>query len=225
MTFYKRVYASSAGPPAKRTRYAAKQSITAQLTQLKRKISRFKPEVKNQPINIVISNVGTGVGSISLLSGIAQGVDYNNRLGSKIHPVHLDINVSLTSGYSTNPNDLYGCYLVKDNMSAGALPVIAATKDAIMQGFAPETAQVQPLTLDRFTIMREWLINGASMTQGNQPSLVRWRVPLSGLTEFTDTTNAVTGAQRNAYYIVVLTDDTAGTVDFAVDGYFRFSDA
>lgn len=229
MPFYRlRDGPSFVGPAYKRQRGVyQKPTFKRELTQLKRKVARFKPEVKQSVIASSIANVPVATGGITYISGVAQGVDDINRLGNKIRPTMLEVVVSMTStnGELTNAfNSNYGVYIVKDTMSAGAVPAISGTSNAIFQTFSPRFALQTPESRNRFKVLRQWDMTAPELITGNVISLRKWRIPLTGTTDYIDTTSAVTGAQHNAYYMVVLSTDAAETVDFSINGFFHFTD-
>lgn len=225
MVFYRlRSGAPMPERPAKRYR-PTKSTVAQQLVQLKRKVQRFTPETKRVNISQSAANVTVAAGAIIFVSGVAQGVDSSDRLGSKVHAHMLELNVAITSAAVAATSNLnYAAYLVKDSMSAGALPTISGA-GGIFQAFNPIAGLVQPIVRDRFKVLRQWDINASSLFAGSQSSLMKWRVPLTGLTEYITTVNNVNSAQKNAYYVVFLSNDIADTVDFSVNGFFHFTDA
>lgn len=230
MAFYRlRSGAPAPGISYKKRRWTpTKTSVNQQLTQLKRKVARFTPETKMIQIGQSLPNVADTTGGILYISGIAQGADFDDRLGSKVHAVMMELNVSVTSTNSdvgTGLNEMFSLYLIKDAMGTGSLPAIAGTQNAVMASLSPLAGFVSPLNRDRFKILRQWDTSAALLSNGTDLSVQKWRVPLSGLTEFTDTTASITGAQKNAYYLVALTNAPSDVVDFSVNGFFHYQDA
>lgn len=228
MVFYRlRSGAPPAGRPFKRFK-TSKASVSSRLTQLKRQVAQFKPETKMIAVSQGIANVTDTAGAIIYVSGIAQGTDFDDRLGSKVRAQFMELNVALTSVVAdtgAEPSTLYAVYLVKDMMSNGSLPSISGAAGSIFQAFSPIGGYVVPTNRDRFKVLRQWDLSAADFSSANVKSMVKWRVPLSGLTEYIDTTAAVTGAQKNAYYVVALSNQTTDLVDFNVNGFFHYTDA
>jgi len=223
---------SGAPPPGssykKRCFTPSKTSVNQQLTQLKRKVARFTPETKLIQIGQSMPNVADTAGAIIYISGVAQGTDFDDRLGSKVRAVMFELNVAITStaiDIGGDPADMTSVYLVKDVLGTGALPSISGTQNSVMASFSPLAAFVNPLTRDRFKILRQWDVSAATITTGNTLSLMKWRVPVSGLTEYTDTTVNVSGSHKNAYYVIALTNMAADAFDVSVNGFFHFQDA
>lgn len=222
--FTKRVYADAGNSGPKRFK-ATPASTQQQLMQLKRKVARIAPEKKVNVISQSVSNVDDATGGIAYISGLAQGVDFVNRVGERVYYDHLELNVAVTSGASSNFTALYAAYLVKDVMSTGAFPSIAGTPQSIFASTSPIGGHINPLMRDRFKVLRRWDFNGVAIISGNTPAMQRWSVSLSGPSEFLDTTSAVTAAGKNSYYVVILSNDSADVIDFNINGQMIFTDA
>lgn len=212
------------GPPAKRY----KKSLDARVTQLKRQVAMFKPEEKHCPISFAATNVTDTAGSITILSGVPQGSDYDDRLGAKVRPTNIDLNIHLTSpiaDITVESGVLYGCYLVKDSQGNGGAPVISGSSTSIFQAFSPVGAHVVGNNRSRFKVLRQWDISASEIYHGTMSPMVKWRVPLSGVTEYIGTGATDTSAGKNAYYLVILSNHTTDLVDFTVNGFYSFTDA
>lgn len=225
MVYYtKRVYADAGNSCPKRFK-ATPASTQKQLALLKRKVARIAPEKKFCIISQSILNVDDAAGGIAYISGLAEGVDYLNRVGQRVYFDHLELNVAVTGGASSGSTSLYAAYFIKDTLSTGALPSIAGTSQSIMASFSPIGGFINPLMKERFKLLRKWDFNGLMLNSGDHPSMQRWSVDLTGPSEYIDTTAAVTGASKNAYYVVCLSNDATDAIDFNCNGQMTFTDS
>lgn len=216
----KRVYVSKGGDyPQKKQR--------VELAKLKRQVARLKPELKIFPSALAFTNV-PAAGSIGYVSAIVQGSNETDRDGNQIRPQWADIIIQCTSGLP-GPNVAsqylnYAAYFIKDSQSSGVIPTISGTAQSIFVGATPYTGLVQYNTKDRFKVLKEWHWNNNQLHNGTQPCLVRSRVRLGGVTDYHDTTAGQASAGKNAYYIVILTSDANGVVDFDSFVHFAYTD-
>lgn len=214
----KRLFASRpfAGTQAKKQR--------VEITKLKRQVARLKPELKICPVAISFTNL-PNTGAVGYLSGVAQGSNETERDGNQIRPQYIDVKIQLTSNLPTQTATtapyLYSAYIIKDMQSSGTVPTVSGTVNSMFVGNGPYTAFIQYNTRDRFKILKEFHWNNAGLNNGAQPSMKSARVRLSGVTDFHDTTAAQASAGKNAYYLVMLTNDPAALVDF--DAFIQFA--
>jgi len=227
MVGFKRRYPTRYGGPSKSTKtsYSSSLSMAKQLASIKRRVSMYKPEVKALHTTASISNVAPGAGALQLLTGLDQGTDNGNRLGSTVRPKYMELNLIISDSLGSSSLDNFAFYLVKDSTSSGAAPAISGAANAIFSGFGPITGLVQPNTRDRFKVLREYHFNAAEITLGTKCTFLKWRVPMSGLIEYVGTTSAQASAQKNHMYFVVLSDDTAAVLDVQLGWTFSFTDA
>jgi len=211
----------------RRSSATAQLSTEARLLKLQRKVNALDPELKCSQASGSLSNVSDTTGSILYLSGIAAGTTVQERVGEKIHVKQLNLNVKLVSDATTTITStaVYGVYLIKDVLSNGVVPTISGGAQAIFLNPGPTQAMINPSTKDRFKIIRKFVYGGGMAASGSQNPLVSFKVKLNHAMDFQDNSAAQTGAGKNSYYLVILTDDTADQVDFATFREILFTDA
>lgn len=211
----------------RRSSATGKASTEARLLKLTKKVNALDPELKCYQAAGAFTNVDDATGQINYLTAIAQGTTIQERIGDKIQIKELFINVKLLAGAvaSAASTALYGVYLIRDMQSSGVLPVVSGTAQSIFAFPGPVQAVINPVTKDRFKIVRKFVFGGGMAAGGNQLPLCTFKVKLNHVIDWHDGTTAITGAGKNAYYLVLLSDDTNDTVDFATYLEIRFTDA
>jgi len=217
--------------PAKRLRgtrrvfVPKRNTAKKQLLLMKRKINSMSPELKLRPVQIDATNVTTS-GNLQFLTAIPQGTNETERLGNKIRLRGMEINAQVVAGNATGANTkyTYSMFLVRDSQSAGAAPVVSGTAQAIFPSAGPLTPQVQYNTRDRFKIILQHNWDAHRLATGNQNNNVQFKLKFDQTVEYHDTSAAVASAGKNSYYIVFLTDDVGGTVDFSVFTNILYTD-
>jgi len=218
----KRVTYGNKRGPAKRAKTTA--ALSQRVSRLQRQVALLKPEVKIKYSQGSITNLTTA-GSITLLSGIAQGVTAVTRIGDTIRPTRLKLNVKCTAGNDAS-SSLQGFYyaIVKDKETSGTQPVQTGTVNAIFEGSGPLDAFVQDEVKDKYYVMRMVQHSFNELALGTFPNVVSFDIPLSGVTTYRDTTDVIGSCGKNHYFLVVGTDTSANTADFAFSWQFMFSD-
>lgn len=202
------------------------ETLDQRLNKLARKVNAIKPELKSFQAASAFTNVDDATGQIVYLSGIVQGGDVNARIGDKITAKSIQVNVKIISGNSATITSLfnYGVYLVRDSQSSGVIPVVSGTAQAIFDNPGPLQAIVNDNTKDRFKIVKKWLFSAGMLASGSCQSQKTLYAKLNHTMFYHDGTTAITGAGKNAYYLVCLSDDTTDTVDMAMFTEIRFTD-
>lgn len=205
---------------------ASKASVSKQLATLKRKVNQLNPETKTFQAATSFTNVDDAVGQIVYLSGITIGADVNTRLGEKISVKNISVRFKITSGNSatiTNAS-LYGVYLICDNQSSGVVPVVSGSSQSIFVNPGPLQSDVNVYTKDRFKILRRWIYSAGMLAGGNQSVMQTFNVKRNHPSQYHDGTAAQSGAGKNSYYLVCMTDDTADTIDLAIWTQILYTD-
>jgi len=224
MVYYRlREGAPAYGRPAKRFK-ATSQTVDKQLIALKRKVKQFEPEVKMIGINQSMTNVQGGVGDVLYISGIVQGTNYSERLGHQVRPVYMELNLTV-SGLTASSVEPISVYLIKDKQSDGTVPDLSGASNSVFFGNTPISGVRNPLTRDRFTVLRQWDFTAVMINSGNMCNLMKWRIPLTGVTEYIGTSAAQTSSQKNQYYLMCSSSETANTLDVTCFGILKYTDA
>lgn len=213
--------------PLKKQRTGGHPTLQGKVNRLQRVVNALRPELKVVAETDVFTNVPAAAGTIIYLTAIGQGSDIVNRIGDRISIKEIELNCELTGGTPAQPGGNltnFGVYLIKDMESNGVIPVVSGTAQSIFSAAGTLQAMVQPSTRERFKIVRQWCHNTAELQGGNTPNHWKWVVPCSGQTFYHDTTANQTGAGKNAYYLVCLSEDLGDTVDFAIFSQVRFTD-
>lgn len=212
---------------ARRRRSSALAGSTEQrLTKLIRKVNALDPELKTFQASTSFTNVDDAAGQIVYVSGIAQGVDTYRRIGDKVSIKGIDINIKVTGGNLATAGNLalYGVYLIKDLQSSGVVPVVSGTDQSIFTNPGPTQAMVNFSTKDRFKILKKWVFGSGMLAGGNTLPIHSFKYKCNAVSTYHDATTAISGAGKNAYYLVVLSDDATDTVDMAMFTEIRFTD-
>ncbi len=188
---------------------------------------------------------GTGLTTLSatskvlstLPSRVQNGTNFSQRIGRTIRQWFLSVQVQ---AWHTNDNadvtngSLQSCsmtfWLVLDRQPNGVAPVPA---DIFTQGLG-DTAQLVYAAMDRFTILKSWMVPIAiagtpSFSYGTGMSCFQDVVDLHGLkTTYSDVTDDMAALSSNAIYMVVgssvYTVATPGTQKFQIRYNLTFTD-
>jgi len=220
--FTKRVYTPSYTP---NKRYkAATASTQKQLAQLKRKVNQLKPEVKCTFITGQNANVAQSVGNIQYLSGIAQGVTKQSRLGDQIRLTRMQFRIQAVDVLESSVGNFTNRILiVRDKAATGVIPTIAGASNSILTSASP-LAQQLPNTLDRYVIVKDFTYNGSQVIQGTLPGQFWFDMKCNIVLDYLDTGSAIGSAGSNSFFVVVLTDATAATQDWNFVANLYFTD-
>lgn len=164
-------------------------------------------------------------GSITLISGVATGTDYTNRIGRKILVNSIYVRgVVFTVGSNTN-NSLARLMLVYDKQPTGALPVMTDILNS-----STSVDQLNPNNRDRFAIIMDKQFGlGANVNAvyANTPNIF----PIKKFKKcnleivFDGTTSGIASISTGAIYGVVIGNQTATTgPDFDISYRIRFTD-
>lgn len=211
----------------KRARSGKKSApLKAQVSRLKRQVAALKPEVKISYQTSTQSNI-TNVGAVVPLSLIAEGLTDELRLGDTIKPVRLNLKVQVTGGLTVaaGNTDVFKFMIIRDKRSNGVVPSIAGASTSVLEAFTPRDAMICHQGQTRFKSLREYEVSSYQISAGTMSPLVDLSIPLSGTTTYIDQTAGQGGAGDNHYYLLLLTDATSNTVDFAISWQFLFTDA
>ena len=146
-------------------------------------------------------------GSVTLLNGIAQGTDYNTRIGRKFTMKTLYCRMSLQPGATAANIALARFIVVYDRQSNGAAPLITDVLTAI------NDSSLNNLTnRDRFVIITDKVYKvglSTSMESGRQV----WKKYLKCNLEVTNggTGATIASIQTGSLYLLTMGDKAAGT--------------
>lgn len=197
-----------------RSRTRSRVPLKTEVMRLKKQMSvRPRPELKVLQGTLTFSDVNDAAGSIAHLSAIPQGSELDDRVGDRINVSKINMMFTVTGGSTNTATLLYSFFLVKDLESSGVVPVISGTVQSIFSSFNPTAAFTLGATKERFKILARCDFGGAVLLNGNSIDLQKRFVKTKSLTTYHDTSASQTGAGKNQYYVVMLSNDTADTVD------------
>jgi Satellite tobacco necrosis virus coat protein. len=181
----------------------------------------------------------SATGTVTLLNGVAQGSDLNNRIGRQVNHKQLQLNCAVSSGL-TNTLPLCGFWaVVMDTDEAGALPAFGDIFDTA-NGLADFAFALRNTfnQKERFIIlkMEEFVLNPTSAE-----CALSWReyIPLDKSTKlkprnkigvYDGTTSAVADVGKNALYFVSCKSNNAAfgsaqTGSIIMNAKYQFTDA
>lgn len=183
---------------------------------------------------IVAGDPSTVTGAIVLLNGIAQGTDYNARIGRmgfwKTITMRLKFGPANEVNYGVPLAQFVRVLLVVDAQPNG----VVMTAAQLLQ--TPSTQAMANLdNRNRFTILMDKLIkidpltSGATPTAGYRgPALVKVYKKMSLTTTYSQTTATIGSIASNALYLVLLGDNASTSTATSIACYgsirLRFTD-
>lgn len=224
----KRTYGGSSSGYSRRPFKRARTdgTLSAKFKSLQRKVALLSPETKYFRGTVAQSNVAS-TGTVSWMSAILAGTGQSNRIGEKIRVtgIKLRCQYGQFKTVSSTPA-MYYFAMIKDSESSGAIPTLSGATTSIFSGTAP-TAGVAVLdtSKDRFQVVRSILVDSNQLYAGASPgSTWDWKVKCNSVMTFQSSGGTVADASKNHLYFVIMTDDTAGTLDVACDFEISYID-
>lgn len=180
------------------------------------KIPRFlMPESKVCDISVAPSVSITTTGLLTLLNALAQGTDYQQRIGRQVNwqSIQLIIRIDLPETIANQRPTSVRLNLVWDRQPNGATPLTSDIYREVDSGGTPAVRSISPLNLNnrkRFKILWDWKEN---FGQGsNQSAYFDMYRKLKGVTIFNGTLTAtITVIDYGALYLFYQSDE--GTTD------------
>jgi hypothetical protein len=189
------------------------------LVKLQRQVRALKPELKCFQLPFTFSNQAAGA-AIFYASAIAQGSDVFNRLGDKISQKKVYWQCGMNQAVGTSVTD-WRLFLIRDLESNGVVPTVSGAVQAIFTSSDPDNAVIQNNTKERFKIMSVFDWHDPTVALGGERSGIRHAWVRTGTeSRYHDATANQTGAGKNAYYVVVMTNTASVTTD--LDGVLEF---
>jgi len=224
MMYSKRTYGGPLTRSAKRYKTRVSQSDHAKLLRLQRTVAALKPETKWFQLSTAANNVVAATGQIALISGIAQGITENTRVGDSIRAGWLDVRCFMqqqptTSGYVMRVD------IVKDKQNDQGFPVVSGA-GGVLTNVDP-TVSFQNRVLDeRFKILHtfyfhsnEWGFAGTG-AGAQQNCRLKLDMPMT----FSGTGATVGSASKNALFAVFTTNDSSNVSDVDLSTELSFTD-
>lgn len=201
-------YASDAWSLAKRT--------ATGLNEI-RKLINIETKVLD---TIKTSTVVNTTGSIICVSEIAQGLDFNNRVGDSIKIQHIECRVRLYQNTGATETTMRAvCFRDLDGYGTAV-----ATSD-FFETVGVVSAPLSPykwLNRDRFSILYDELVTFNST--GNQVEEIVLSMPHAGHVKYLGTTAAAASDGKGSIYWVFLSDEATNTPSYALYSRITFTD-
>jgi len=220
----KRVYGGGA-PSSRPLKKSKGGNDHAKLLRLQRQVALLRPEIKYIPGSDAAANVTVAAGYISFLTGISQGVNVAQRVGDTVRASSFRLrcsqdNLTLIGHVSF--------FLIKAIDLNGALPAIST----VMSSFDPKTAQINQNVKDKYKLLARYDLasraSAAGATAGGNVRdcySVEKSVMYNNVVTYSATTAAVASASKNHLFCIVLSSDTADTVDITLSWELGYTDA
>jgi len=198
-------------------------SLLAQVKALQRFVGTLKPEIKYLDVDIAAVNV-TGAGAVVSLVPVSQGDTVSTRTGNSINVVSINLRATILS-FSTTTRFHYRVLVVQDKQQIG--DTLPTASDIISDGVVASASPLDMLpniaNLDRFNILYASPLKQALMMNSNfVDTTYTFSKKVNIKTSFNGT--AGTDIQKNGLYVVYLTEDSGGILDFTGVSRIGFTD-
>lgn len=144
-------------------------------------------------------------GSVTLISSIAQGDDFNDRSGSQLACRSLELRMHADRGTG---NSAYRMLVVVDKQTNGALATVVEILQAIPSSPFATTAFPNQNTLKRFTIVSDRLF--MAERDNDEAKAYRWRVKLTHKIRYSGNGGLIGDIVGGSVLLVAISDQGAG---------------
>jgi hypothetical protein len=159
-------------------------------------------------------------GSVLCVSEIAQGLDYNNRVGDSIKIQHFECRVRLYQNTGATETTMrVVCF--RDLDGYGTSPTTADFFETVGVVSAP-LSPYKWLNRDRFSVLYDELI--CFNSTGGQTEEIVFSMPHSGHVKYLGTTAAAASDGKGSVYWAVLSDEATNTPSYALYSRILFTD-
>ncbi len=193
-------YASDAWSLAKRTAYGLNEI---------RKLINIETKVLQTSNTGAIDNAGT----VSTISSIAQGLDYNNRVGDSIKLQRIEFRFRALMG-TTGTKTTLRVMLVRDLDGYGTKPGVSDILESV-DVLSPK----KYLNADRFSVLVDETLSLSSVSNTNTAD--SFVLPHEGHIKYLGTTAADASNGKGTLYILWLSNESSGTNSPTVYFYTR----
>lgn len=194
-------------------------TLLQQVRSLQKAVASLRPELKLTDISISLVNVTTA-GSVTHITGIAQGDDTNGRTGNSISVKNIGLKGIIDEASMTNTGYYRYAFVVDKQQIADTSPGVAD----IFTG-NPLTLFPTAASRDRFTILYlSPIISGTAAKSGNRLQAGYVQYDWSGNINVAYNGTATSDIQKNGIYFVFLSSDASNTVDFTATCRLQYTD-
>lgn len=179
---------------------------------LARRVARLEKRAKAQELkthDISASTTYSSTGTVSYLSGIAQGDQSINREGLKINAIKLYGRARIIGNTTSSSAQIIRIIIFRDKDCNGALPTITGS-DGLLEVASPDSLFSHE-TRNRFRIMfdRTWTVGSDGSDGLDQKSVrINAALPRKGLTcYYSGTGSAIADADANGLFMLIIVAD------------------
>lgn len=163
----------------------------------------------------------TTSGTLTSITSVVQGLDYNERVGTSIKLQNIEVNARIFMNTSSS-NSVYRFLIIRDLDGYGTLPTIASVlDDGIGTSLAP-LALKNFLNRKRFSILFDEM--GTLSPQGERGVYISARIPHEGHVLYLGTTAAAASDGKGTIYVLALSDETTNAPVLAFQSRVTFTD-
>lgn len=194
-------------------------TLKQQVKSLQKVVRALAPELKVVDVSTSISNL-TNAGTVIHLTQVAQGSDVPNRIGNSINLRNIALRMNYTQGSDATAAAYIRYAVVQDTQQ------ISDTSPVVGDVFSSANPQISlPVTNNRgrfryLHVSKPITVN--MVTNGTTNPY--WEFNWKGNSRVDYNGTASTDQQKNAVYLIVLTDSAASTMDFIGTCRLQFTD-
>jgi len=178
------------------------------------------PETKNY--NLDSGTSPTTSGTLTLLSGIAQGTDVGNRVGNAIFVTDIRVSGRALVNAAVTTFSTARMILLRDNENAGATPVLADILEST-SGAVVTRSPKNFVNRKRFTFLYDELFVLVPGQSSCLPIGVDMRINREVL--YRGTGNTVAAAAEGTLYLLTISDETVNFPNMTMYIQYQFTDA
>lgn len=202
-----------------------KKGVEPSQAALQREVAALRrlvhvPEEKSLDVdlNANVSNAGT----LTLLSGIAQGTDVGQRVGNAIRATSITFRGRVGCNTAVTTYSVIRLILIRDTENSGSVPALADIMEAT-GGSVGVRAPMNFINRDRFKVLWEDMITVAPSFKYSQ--VVKGDLKLNLPVKYRGTGNTVAAAAEGTLYWVWVSDEATNTPSVALYTQLRFIDS
>jgi len=162
----------------------------------------------------------TSDGVIVPISRIAQGGDYNNRIGDSIRLQNIEVRIRLFKKVSSDTQTVCRAILFRDLDNMGTVPTVASLIKYDTQVSAP-LSTFEYLSKERYSILADELL---SFDTNNTTAILHWKMEHPGhILYYTGNANEAADG-KGSLYLCFISDETTDAPNFAFVSRVTFTD-
>jgi len=177
------------------------------------------PEPKNYNIDVAVSPTTTG--TLTLLSGIAQGTDVGQRVGNSIFVTDVRVSGRVVINAAVTSFSTARLVLLRDNENSGAAPVLSDILEATGSTVVTRSPR-NFLNRKRFTFLYDELF----VLAPNSPSAlpIGFDMKINREVRYRGTGNTVAAAAEGTLYLMCVSDETSSPPNLTTYIQYQFID-